>query len=313
MKSRPFNTFGIPLAIPVILLIGGCSLPWPFASSPDPLAGAPSGQTENVTDSAHPKPARPSENSSNSRNIDIFGSGSGNRGRVGETDAGVGFIQDDRPLRDRLADIQMEDAIQHFFQERVTKPDQFVHADVWEGRVLLTGNLDDPPPGFQKEVRRFLRAHPHIRILYDHTSPNSVVDYTSPESASARHAPSSDPRPLPQGASARNPPAPGPKPLPQSASARNSPASGPKPLPMGKLPDLANGTDATPADLTGIEERLALTRGIRPANYRWRIQGGTVFILGRAVNQVERDRVVSLFQSAPGVVKIVDYIQIKGD
>ncbi|MBF0152948.1 MAG: BON domain-containing protein [Magnetococcales bacterium] len=195
-------------------------------------------------------------------------------------EASVELIQDNRLPRDRAADIEMEQLLTQFFQKRITVPDQEVHVDVWEGRVMLIGNLDNSSPGLHKEIRRFLRAHPHIRVMYDHMRMPSSAEAVSSQDSPVRK--------------------------PASWKQKSPPSRGLSPTVRGPI-------YTKPADLTGIEERLAMTQGIRPVNYRWRTQGNTVYLLGRAVSQSERDRVADLFQKMPGVAKMVDYIQIKGE
>ncbi|MBF0425819.1 MAG: BON domain-containing protein [Magnetococcales bacterium] len=190
------------------------------------------------------------------------------------------FIQDDRLPRIRQADMRMETIIKDFFRTRLNVPERAVDVDVWEGRALLTGNLDNTSPKLPKAINRFLRAYPHIRILYNHAQTTAPTDSLSPQKLPQRP-------PLPEDRIS----------LPQEMTTTTKSDTAPLP----------------PANLTGIEERMAFTRGIRPANYRWRTKGNTVYLIGRAVSQAERDTVVNLFQQAPGVSRIEDYIQIKGE
>ncbi|MBF0135476.1 MAG: BON domain-containing protein [Magnetococcales bacterium] len=261
MKIRFINDFCRGMLLPGFLFFGGCNLPVKQVTGPEL-------SSESYFD--------PSNNSVGMGSVTDGADVENDESSHANQDSNLELIQDDRLPRDRLADTKMEETIKRFFQERVTTPEEYVHVDVWEGRLLLTGHLNNPTPDFQKTLRRFLRARPHIRILYDHTQTMPVTNSFPFSQAS------------------------------QASSVRHSLSR--EPLPSVQVP-----TNVAPADLTGIEERLAMARGIRPANYRWRIKDNTVYLLGRAVSQTERDIVVNLFQKAPGVLKIEDYIQIKGE
>ena len=74
------------------------------------------------------------------------------------------------------------------------------------------------------------------------------------------------------------------------------------------------GTGQTVSDFwiaTKIEAQLLTTAGIKSVNFRWRSVRNQVYLIGRARNQAELDKVLEICQNTKGVASVKHFVEIK--
>lgn len=61
---------------------------------------------------------------------------------------------------------------------------------------------------------------------------------------------------------------------------------------------------------TKIRARLLQAEGVRSVNYRWRVVNSVVYILGRALTPIEKQRVMQSLKTTERVTRIVDHVVV---
>lgn len=74
----------------------------------------------------------------------------------------------------------------------------------------------------------------------------------------------------------------------------------------GGFTQAANDTWIT----TKIRARLVAEKGVKSINYRWHTVNGVVYIIGRARNQAELDKVLAIIKDTQYVTRVVQHIAL---
>jgi osmotically-inducible protein OsmY len=61
---------------------------------------------------------------------------------------------------------------------------------------------------------------------------------------------------------------------------------------------------------TKLRASLLSAEGVRSVNYRWRVVNGTVYILGRSLTPIEKQRVMKVIKNTERVNNMVDHITV---
>ncbi|MEE9275280.1 MAG: BON domain-containing protein [bacterium] len=178
---------------------------------------------------------------------------------------------------DRSAKVQLRDAAIHAgIIARFTGKDAAlpidVDTEVWEGRVLLTGMLDDP--ALRDEVGALVRKDSRVRALY-----NEIQIVSKEEKESRRKERKKEEE--------------------RRQKSEKEEAEG-----LGRIVGDA-WVEAK------IKTQLLLAGGVKSVNYRWQSVRRRVFIIGRALSGRERATVLRILRQTDGVKSVKDFIEVK--
>jgi osmotically-inducible protein OsmY len=189
---------------------------------------------------------------------------------------GVQKVWEDRSGADQLEDASIATRFAKKLVEIDSKLYLDVSIDVWEGRAMLTGELDDAK--IRDRIVAALKSDKAVKQV------NNEIQIISPAEKEKRRLEKEK----------------------AERAAKAAPAGGDE----GK----SGGGNQTVKDLwieAKIKAQLVTTSGIKSVHYRWRAVNNQVYVIGGTVSAEERDKVLRILRETENVKSVKSFIAVK--